>query len=307
MAKSIFRLAFFILICTYSNASMTAHRLHAATKILTGGGFVSAGLVACAYNKFLINKPIENEPMPEEVQQFIRNIMRKCGSPNADTLPLVISETLEGFSWHSLRGKAIGAPLANINELELALKQNDEASEAHKKFVSMVIKHELCHNMENDSNKTAYSLALIPIVTQSFCTLTSSAINKLFGWRPPQTYTSCFFRSTLNVAMLAPKVAVALVGYFWYLQSREWAADEFACKNAWSRTELDEYQNRFIMNHDALVKMMREEGAFNSEEVPPEVEYMGAKIFLLYVDPLHPCYLDRANFIEGFKQKWDEE
>lgn len=169
-----------------------------------------------------------------------------------------------------------------IKSYEWLIDLENQSIDRYKTIIardSMILKHELGHIVRKDSQRCTYSMAIIPLGIEMLSFGAISTFKKLYNMQPSVLGEIMPLRSCLSMAAIAPKALIGCITYYCFSRHTERQADEFACKNAQSRLELEMYVNYF-----------------------KEFEDNGQ-----YVSFTHPDDIDRIKMGKGYINKWDRE
>ena len=157
---------------------------------------------------------------------------------------------------------------------------------------AMILKHELGHIVNKDIENKKYVAASVPLGVEAISFGITSGFKKLYKINPPKKLMSAALRSSGAVGAIIPKALLNIALFIEFERYEESRADKFACKNAESRLELEQYAH-----------------AFGEQENPDWATKNRMKVRWLEGsnDLTHPCFADRREMVESYLVKWDAE
>jgi hypothetical protein len=173
---------------------------------------------------------------------------------------------------------------------------NNKSIDEYKSTIardSMILKHELGHIVHKDLQDRYYVTTTIPFGIEALAFGMTKTLRKLCNMeQQPKTFLKTMLRSSAAIGAIYPKLFMYGTGIMLFAKHQETQADKFACENAKSRLELEEFANYF-------------EGLENPEwasKSRDEVRLLEATRY-----PIHPAPIDRKEMVESYIEKWDRE
>lgn len=122
---------------------------------------------------------------------------------------------------------------------------------------AMSLRHEVSHVINDDVKRKTYALMWIPAAVQGVCSSASYGFNKLFNIKSPKKLVPALFRSSLAVGSIPVKITLSTLGMISSMRHYEKQADQYACENAGSRLELEEFEKFFQAHSDDFKKILK--------------------------------------------------
>ena len=300
----------------------------------------------------------ETSPLISEtaIEKWGKEKMAELNVANAESISFVY-----GLGWGTCKEKFITVPRSESYQLSKALQLKNKSffgdlfynirflgDDPDKTIArhSMLLKHEIGHIINKDDHNSSFNLATIPVAVEAASFGVTSAFRKLYSMQAPKTFVKTALRSCFAVGAIVPKALISGAAYIFSMKYQEKRADTFACKNAASRLELEEFENFFQESinkrtnrnikenevgslmffyflsgrFDLIPKTFRKECIEYSEKGlkgiarqlnDPDVSEQRKKILnnILQVvhDPHHPCREKRVANIRKYIDKWDRE
>jgi hypothetical protein len=278
--------------------------------------------------------------------------MKQLKVPNAESIPFIY-----GFGWATGREKFIMVPRSESYQISKALELKNKSSlgnffykirflgdDPDKKIAlhSMLLKHEIGHIIKKDDSNAVYALATMPVAVEALSFGVTSAFRKLCNIQSPKTFVKTTLRSCSALGAIVPKALIGSAAYIFSNRYKEARADKFACKNAESRLELEEFEKFFqkptndslkekdvgsLMFYylltgrfDNIPKGVRKEfieytekgllemsRQLNDPDISEKRKNILKNILHVANDPDHPHHQKRAENVRKYINKWDAE
>jgi hypothetical protein len=239
------------------------------------------------------------------IEEWGREKMKQLNVPNYESMLFVCSRG----EW-ATDGNKICVPFDCTflfkDSLERALEQKKSPSKFFFNFLalddspdkiiarnSMILKHELGHVINQDTQNKCYALATIPLGIETLSFGVTKMFRKLFNMQPqPKTFLKTTLRSCSAIGSIGPKFLMSSLGLVAFSRYQETQADKFACEHAESRLELEEFAKYFKEheNSDWATKNRWEVCLLHAEK-----------------DLCHPAPIDRREMVESYIAQWDKD
>jgi Zn-dependent protease with chaperone function len=192
-----------------------------------------------------------------------------------------------------------------------------------------LLRHEIAHSINEDLKGRVCALFAVPVAVQAVCSGATYNFNKLCGIKAPTTPLRTAFRSSLAVGNIPFKIVLGYLGQVFYWRYQEKRADVYSCENAMDRLELEEYRDFFQEAHarnksillSSPEKILKDnaQGIFKDDEIVAKMlakklnesteidDSLWIKLAYLTFDPKHPYPGDRADMVQEYIKKWDED
>jgi hypothetical protein len=167
---------------------------------------------------------------------------------------------------------------------------------------TMILGHEAWHIINEDTKKLNYALGTIPVGVQVVSSAISRTFNKIFGIKDPKTWFRTILRSSAAVGSIVPKLLLAGIGRIAYDRHVEANADEFACKNAQSLEQLEEFRSFFQRIEDDVEKKVP-----NHKDLSEASRKWQLKLAYFIKDPNHPYPGDRVKDVQKHIDQWKKD
>ncbi len=213
------------------------------------------------------------EPAPE-VEQWCKDVLKKCGVTNNVTVKLANNY----FS--ATKNNTLYIDESDQEKILQALKNNN-ADTLHDPYMS--IAHEGGHLKNNDSLRAGLSVPIIYTTSSTLYNLTRTILGNKTSKNP------------VNI----PTLASTFLGYNLYKRHREWQADKFAIGHARCTEDLYAHAN-YHEHHYKQVKpflLCKDNNNIFTQRFCYAVQY----------DLAHPFPLDRAQLFRDAAAKLEEK
>lgn len=242
----------------------------------------------------------DDTPMPKRVEEFAKKRMEKVGVPRAQSMPM--STQIIVKDWAATYDRVLLAGEKSLNELDKALSDNDKKVIARH---NIILTHEASHVINEDVKKFILVGPVVASGLQMVSSTMSYAFNKTCGIENPKTWLRTLARSSMAIGSIVPKLGLTGIGIIAYQRHREAMADKFACENAETRLELEEFRDFFREHEDILKK--------HAPALHPSIEQNEVnqqrwlRLVAFNKDHVHPYPSDRADMVQKYIDNWDAE
>lgn len=221
-------------------------------------------------------------------------------------------KAIEDSYFYSTIGKMCGYDQDHYKKY---LSFHDDMIEINKRLVdkyheivpreTAILKHELGHRENGDTERRRRAMVGIPIIIQAISSGSTYCFNKMCGIKTPQTIGKTLLRSSLAVGSIPLKLAANFVGYNLLCRYQEARADDFAIKNAETKAELEALRDAFRQEQNEIEKkLLFTEPLELAKDMREDLEVLPIRKMMILIASHNLQDLAQGEYTKEQKDRW---